>query len=340
MALIEMERVRKEFKVYKQPKGFLNSLKSIVHRKYETVKAVDDITFDVSRGELVGYIGPNGAGKSTTIKMLAGILVPTAGRVVVDGRVPHLSRKENAMHIGVVVGQRSQLYWDLPMEETFELYKKMYRVDSLRFKRNLEFYVELLDMKDFLRIPVRQLSLGQKMRGDLAVALLHDPDILYLDEPTIGLDVVAKDRIRHFMREVNEEKETTIILTTHDMDDIDQICDRIIMIDKGHIVYDGLLDKFKEQHGSEYMLEVDFAEDNVRIDDPRLKIGKEEGSRKFVLFNVKEISAVEAIDILLKNYKIVDLHLKEPNIEEIVRRIYESSSYPVNGVRQEEAKNR
>ncbi len=331
MALIEMENVTKEYKVYKQPKGFLNSLKSLLYRRYETIKAVDDITFHVGRGELVGYIGPNGAGKSTTIKMLAGILVPTSGRVVVDGRVPHLSRKENAMHIGVIVGQRSQLYWDLPMEETFELYKKMYRVDSLRFKKNLEFYIELLDMKDFLRIPVRQLSLGQKMRGDLAAALLHDPDILYLDEPTIGLDVVAKDRIRRFMRDINSEKKTTIILTTHDMDDIDQICRRIVMIDKGHIVYDGLLDKFKEQYGSEYMLEVDFAEEDVKIHDPRLKIWKEEGSRKFVLFNVKEISVVEAIDILMKNYKIVDLHLKEPHIEEIVRRIYENGSYPVNG---------
>ena len=339
MPLIEMENVTKEFKVYKQPKGFLNSLKSLIHRRYETIKAVDDITFHIARGELVGYIGPNGAGKSTTIKMLAGILVPTSGRVVVDGRVPCLSRKENAMHIGMVVGQRSQLYWDLPMEETFELYKKMYRVSSLRFKKNLEFYIELLDMKDFLRIPVRQLSLGQKMRGDLAVTLLHDPDILYLDEPTIGLDVVAKDRIRRFMRQINREKKTTIILTTHDMDDIDQICRRIIMIDKGHIVYDGLLDKFKEQYGSEYMLEVDFAEEDVKIHDPRLKIWKEEGSRKFVLFNVKEISVVEAIDILMKNYKIVDLHLKEPHIEEIVRRIYEDRSYPVNGITRQETKN-
>ena len=221
MSYIHVDNVVKEFKVVRREKGLKNALKSLFRREYETVTAVDHISFEIGKGELVGYIGPNGAGKSTTIKMLSGILVPTAGTITVDGIIPHLNREENARRIGVVFGQRSSLEWDLPMEETFDLFQKIYRIDEKVYKRNVEFYVELFEMQSFLKRPVRQLSLGQKMRAEIAVALLHDPEILYLDEPTIGLDVVAKNQIRQFIKEIPEKK-ITLMLTTHDMGLADQ----------------------------------------------------------------------------------------------------------------------
>lgn len=278
MAYIEVEDLRKEFKVVRRDKGLKNAVKSLFYREYDTVKAVDGISFTVDRGELVGYIGPNGAGKSTTIKMLTGILVPTAGRVTVAGLTPHLHRKENARRIGVVFGQRSSLEWDLPMEETFDLFQKIYRIDEAVYKRNVDFYVELLEMESFLKRPVRQLSLGEKMRAEIAVALLHDPEILYLDEPTIGLDVVAKNNIRRFIKQINAEKKVTVMLTTHDMDDIEQICHRLIMIDQGKLLYNGSLQGFKDRYGGEYTVTVVFAGDRpVEEVDPRLRLILDEG---------------------------------------------------------------
>lgn len=324
MAFIQVENITKDFKVYRREKGFLSSVKSLFHREYEIKRAVRDISFSINKGELVGYIGPNGAGKSTTIKMLSGILVPTGGTIQVAGRIPYLNRKENAMHIGIVFGQRTQLYWDLPMEETFELFKKMYKIDNNIYRKNLDFFVELLEMEEFLRRPVRQLSLGQKMRAELAIALLHDPEIVYLDEPTIGLDIVAKSRMRKFIREVNLDKNTTFILTTHDMDDIDQICKRLIMIDKGEILYDGLLEQFKNEYGNEYVITAVFIDERAELNDCRLKVLKEEGPRKYITFNKNDISVGEAISLLTRNYEISDFNVKEPDIEDIVRNIYEN----------------
>lgn len=322
MPIIEMNDVSKTFQVHKRTVGFWNTLKSLVHREYETKVAVERISFSIEPGELVGYIGPNGAGKSTTIKMLSGILTPSAGTIRVDGRVPHDNRRANAMHIGVVFGQRSQLYWDLPMIDTFELYQKMFRIENGRFRRNVDFYVELLEMGEFLNRPVRQLSLGQKMRAELAVALLHDPKIVYLDEPTIGLDVVAKSRIRTFIREVNKEKGTTVILTTHDMDDIEQICSRIILIDRGSIMYDGTLSDFKSGFSRGHLLSVVFADEDAELGEKRLQVVKSEGPRKQILFRSEEISVGEAITHITRNFKVLDLQLKEPDIEEIIRDLY------------------
>ena len=326
MSLIELNGVTKEFKIFIHPKGIMRSIKSFFYREYEIKKAIDDIGFTIEKGELVGYIGPNGAGKSTTIKILSGILTPTSGTVTADGRVPYKNRKENAMHIGVVFGQRSQLFWDLPVEETFDLYKKMYKVDEKRFKRNVRLYVELLGMEEFINRPVRVLSLGQKMRANLAVALLHDPEILYLDEPTIGLDVVAKNRMRHFIREINKEKRTTVIITTHDMNDIETICNRIIMIDKGRLLYDGGLADFKNSFGTQSLLEVEFADKTTEFSDNRLRIIKTEGNRKWIVFNKNEICAAEAVTMITRKYDIIDLVVKEPDVEEIVRNIYEKGS--------------
>lgn len=322
MPIIELNEVSKTFKVHKRTTGFWSTLGSLVRREYETKTAVERISFAIEPGELVGYIGPNGAGKSTTIKMLSGILTPSAGSIRVDGRVPHEERRTNAMHIGVVFGQRSQLYWDLPMLDTFGLYQKMFRIEDGAFKRNVDFYVELLEMGEFLNRPVRQLSLGQKMRAELAVALLHDPKIVYLDEPTIGLDVVAKSRIRTFIREVNKEKGTTVILTTHDMDDIEQICDRIILIDRGAIKYDGTLAAFKSGFSQGHLLSVVFADEAVDLAEERLQIVKSEGPRKQIVFRSDQISVAEAISFITRSYKVLDLQLKEPDIEEIIRDLY------------------
>ena len=205
----------------------------LFHREYIVKHAVKNISFEIEQGEVVGYIGPNGAGKSTTIKMLSGILIPSSGTVSVGGMIPYENRKENAKRIGVVFGQRSQLYWDLPISDTFDLYENLYDVPKKVFSENCEYYTELFDMKDFINQPVRQLSLGQKMKANIALALLHNPDVLYLDEPTIGLDVTSKRVLREAKQIINKERGTTVILTTHDMDDIEAVCKRLIMIDKG-----------------------------------------------------------------------------------------------------------
>lgn len=327
MAYIEVSNVTKEFKITKPQKGAVNILRSFFHREYTIKKAVDDISFEINQGELVGYIGPNGAGKSTTIKMMSGILTPSAGKITVGGIVPYANRKENNLRMGVVFGQRSQLYWDLPMSETFALYKKMYRIDEKRFQRNVDFYVEMLDMQSFLDTPVRQLSLGQKMRGNIAVSLLHDPEVLYLDEPTIGLDVVAKNSIRKFIKEVNREKNTTLVLTTHDMGDIEAICSRLIMIDNGRKLYDGSLKDFKEIYTGGSVLIADFnTELPVDLEDPRLRIQKEDGSRKWISFKKSEISPMEVLETIHRKYQISDFSLKEAAIEETVQEIYEKSN--------------
>lgn len=331
MAIIKLEGVTKDFKIYKIKKGFSGAIKSLFSREYDIKRAVDNISLNIERGELVGFIGPNGAGKSTTIKMLCGILVPSSGQVSVNGRDPSIERAKNALNIGVVFGQRSQLYWDLPMDETFDLYKKMYRIEEGRFKRNVEFYVDLLDMKEFFRRPVKQLSLGQKMRANIAVALLHDPEIVYLDEPTIGLDIVAKDRMRHFIREINREKKTTVILTTHDMDDIENICNKLIMIDKGRIIYDGMLSEFKQAYCHDNALVVDFQDENCIVEDSRLKVIKAEGNRKTIIYDKRNISSGEAISLITRNNTVNDLTLKEPEIEEVVKKIYEEETLFVSG---------
>ncbi len=323
MALIEVNGVSKAFRIHRRSPGVLASVRSLFWRDYDVIKAVDGISFRIEPGEMIGYIGPNGAGKSTTIKMLSGILAPDSGSIVVGGRVPHRQRKENARHIGVVFGQRSQLYWDLPVVETLDLHRRMYRVEVGRFKRNVEFFSDLLGLGEFMNQPTRQLSLGQKMRANLALALLHDPEIVYLDEPTIGLDVVAKSRIRTFMREVNRERGTTVILTTHDMDDIERICNRIIMINGGRLLHDGPLAGFKDSFGTGHRMMVEFVCENARVADPRLHVINREGPRVWFAFRSEEISPAEAATIITRNHDIRDLTLQEPEIEEIVREFYE-----------------
>jgi ABC-2 type transport system ATP-binding protein len=324
MALIEVEGLRKEFATRRQRGGALGALRGVLERDRAVFTAVAGISFAVARGEMIGYVGPNGAGKSTSIKMLTGILVPSGGRVLVDGLVPWQQRRRLAGRIGVVFGQRTQLWWDLPLIESLDLLHHIYRVPAERYRHNLRQFTELLDLGPFLATPVRQLSLGQRMRGDLAAALLHDPAILYLDEPTIGLDVVAKGRIREFLLEINRARGVTVLLTTHDMADIAHLCARMMIIDHGHLLYDGSVAAIRDRFGTERTLVVDLETDEV---GPLTGLPAEEvradGLRRWLRFRRADVTAAELIATVSARYPIRDLTIEEPEIEDIVRRIYQ-----------------
>jgi ABC-2 type transport system ATP-binding protein len=322
--VIEVERLEKTFRVPRQRPGWLGAMTSLVVRDLVPVRAVRDVSFHIERGEMVGCLGPNGAGKSTTIKMLTGILVPSSGRVEVLGMVPYQRRKQVAQRIGVVFGQRTQLWWDLPLVDSLQLLRYVYRVPAERYARNLRRLRELLDLEPLLGTPVRQLSLGQRMRGDLAAALLHDPEILYLDEPTIGLDVVAKHRVRDFLREINREQGVTVLLTTHDMSDVEQLCSRVLIIDHGTLLYDGTLESIRDRVGTERTLVVDLADEVAgALDVPRASEVRADGPRRWLEFSRSETSAAKLIADVAERYRLQDLTIEEPAIEDIVRRIYE-----------------
>ena len=270
---------------------------------------------------MVGYIGPNGAGKSTTIKMLTGILVPSSGRLSVAGIDPSRNRVELTRRIGVVFGQRTTLWWDLPLRDSFDLLRRIYRVETDRHRRNLAEFTELLDLGDLLDTPVRQLSLGQRMRGDIAAALLHDPEILYLDEPTIGLDVVSKGRLREFLRRVNAERQVTLLLTTHDLQDIEQLCRRVMVIDHGSLVYDGTLQGLHDQGSSTRTLVVDLVDEAPAIEVPGATVSRVEGPRQWLSFPAGA-SAAPLVAAVAASYDVADLSIQEPDIEAVIRQIY------------------
>jgi ABC-2 type transport system ATP-binding protein len=321
MSFIEVDHVSKNFRIFKNRPGFLGSVVSLFHREYTLKRAVEDISFSLEKGEISGYIGPNGAGKSTTIKMLSGVLVPDSGTISVDGIIPYKERKRNAKHIGVVFGQRSQLYWDLPISDTFDLYQKLYEIPDAAYIRNKKLYIELLDMAGFMEQPVRQLSLGQKMKANLALAMLHDPNVLYLDEPTIGLDVMSKQALRQSIITLNKEKNTTIILTTHDMDDIEAVCKRLILIDKGRKLFDGSLADFKERYEDGYMVRMEFssvpqwtAESGFILHDTKDAV--------WTVKVAKHIRPKDALAMLINRYDPEDISVHEQDIEDIVQRIF------------------
>jgi ABC-2 type transport system ATP-binding protein len=324
-AIIEVRNLRKEFRIAKRKEGPFGAVRALFSREYTTKVAVADISFGIEPGELVGYIGPNGAGKSTTIKMLTGILVPTAGEVQVRGLVPYERRVENARQIGVVFGQRTQLWWDLPTIESFELLRHIYKVPEATYRRNMDRFRDLLGLEEFLNTPVRQLSLGQRMRADLAAALLHDPPLVYLDEPTIGLDVVAKEKIRDFIREINRERGVTVVLTTHDMQDIEKLCERMILIDRGSLVYDGPIAAIKERFGKQRTLVVEL-ENNGHDGGLQVEgasVVRSEGRKHWLRFNRDEVTASALIARVSARYNILDLTVEEPEIEGIISRIYQ-----------------
>jgi len=322
MTIIEAVDLNKTFRSIVRQPGLGGALRALFSREFEEKAAVRNVNFALRQGELVGYLGPNGAGKSTTIKMLTGILVPTSGKIRVAGIVPHEHRRENGQNIGVVFGQRSQLYWDLPLRESFELLRAIYDVPRDRYNANLRHFNDILDLERFMGTPVRQLSLGERMRGDFAAAMLHDPKIVYLDEPTIGLDVVAKEAIREFIGTMNRERGTTVILTTHDLADVERLTRRILLIDEGTVIYDGSLAKLRDEYGTHRTLVVTLAETYPEIDVPGTTLDRREGNVVHLRFDRRDVSAEALVRRVLDTYRITDISLAEPDIDEIVRRIY------------------
>ncbi|MFB3893109.1 MAG: ATP-binding cassette domain-containing protein [Phycisphaerae bacterium] len=322
MSQIVVENLVKTFRIAQRRPGMLGALAGLVRRKYREVRALDGVSFSIKPGELVGYIGPNGAGKSTTVKILAGILVPEGGNVQVLGRTPWKHRIETVRQIGVVFGQRTQLWWDLPVIESFDLLRDIYRVEHDQYRRTRDELVGLLELKGLLDTPVRQLSLGQRMRCDLAAALLHGPKILYLDEPTIGLDAVAKLAVRDFVKALNRNRGVTIILTTHDMDDIEALCSRVLVINEGRILTDGTLDDLRARVTTERRLIVDLFEEDGDVADPEAQVVGREGRRVTLRFDPARVAPAALIARVTANHRIRDLFVENPPIEEIIARIY------------------
>ena len=322
MPQIIVENLVKTYHVALRQPGFWGAVRGLAVRQHREVRALDGISFALEAGELVGYIGPNGAGKSTTVKILGGILVPDSGRCEVLGRVPWRQRTRHVQDIGVVFGQRTQLWWDLPVIESFELLRDIYRVPGASYAAMLEELTALLDLSPLLDVPVRQLSLGQRMRCDLAASLLHAPPILFLDEPTIGLDAVSKLAVRDFIRRINRERGTTVILTTHDMDDIEALCSRVMVIGDGHIISDGTLDDLRRTTGAQRCLVIDLGDGAGEVVDPDAEVRPGDGNRVLLYFDPERISAAELISRITARYPVRDLFVENPPIEETIARLY------------------
>ncbi len=322
MPIIKAKNLSKTFKIYERGDGVKGYLKSFISREYREVDAVKDLNLEIDEGEIIGYIGSNGAGKSTTVKMLTGILEPSSGNIEVNGLNPHKERKKNAMNIGVVFGQKTQLWWDLPVKESFKLLKQIYEVSDQEYEERMQEFTEVLDLDEFLDQPVRKLSLGQKMRCELAASFLHNPPIVYLDEPTIGLDVSVKEKIREFIKKKNREENTTVMLTTHDIGDIEDLCERIVVLDKGLKIYDGQLDSLVNNFSSRRLL-IDLKENKeFEIDIPGVKEVHQDELEVEIVFDKEELSASKVMKNILDNYEILDFEVKEPDIEEVVKKIY------------------
>lgn len=329
--MIYAEHLRKEFKKIVKEPGLGGSFKALFKPKKEIVVAAQDISFHVPKGEILGFIGPNGAGKSTVIKMLTGILTPTSGECRINGKIPQNDRKKYVREIGAVFGQRTQLWWDLPLQETYLVLKEIYEVDDDSFKKRMAFLNEVLELDKFIKSPVRTLSLGQRMRADIAASMLHSPKVLFLDEPTIGLDVVVKDNIRQAITKLNREEKTTVILTTHDISDIELLCDRIVMIDKGKNVYDGSLHELRENYGQtrELVFETDNSSalteqqfrQGLKLSGNDLVVEAEKNNFK-VRFNSKKIPVGEMLSYTLSLTRVKDISVKDADIEEIIRSLY------------------
>ena len=322
MSQIVVEDLTKTFQVAERAPGIWGALKGVVRRRYRTVDALDGVSFSIEPGELVGYIGPNGAGKSTTVKIISGILVPDSGRCEILGRVPWKQRVAHVRDIGVVFGQRTQLWWDLPVIESFDLLRDIYRVPQHEYSAARDELVSAMELAPLLDVPVRQLSLGQRMRCDLAAALLHSPPILFLDEPTIGLDAVSKLAFRDFIKRFNRERGVTVILTTHDMDDIDALCTRVMVIGSGRILSDGTLEELRGRVKLERRLIVDLADRDAHISDPDATVTHLDGQRVHISFDPEMVSAAELISRITASHRVRDLFVEDPPIEEVVARMY------------------
>ena len=332
MAIINVENLRKEYKISVKKEGLAGSILSLFNPKFEIKKAVKGVSFQIEKGEMVGYIGANGAGKSTTIKMLTGILTPSSGQLLVNGLVPTRDRIKNNMKIGAVFGQRTQLWWDIPVIESYKLIQKIYEIPLATYKENLECFSKTLGLEELLHVPVRQLSLGQKMRCEIAAAFLHNPEIVYLDEPTIGLDFMVKEKIRKFIKQLNKDKKTTVILTTHDLQDIEEICSRIIIIDKGSIIFDGDLEEIKEEFSKFAVANILLKEISSELQNflNSKNVGFEilsiDENNLHIKFDRSHITIAGIFSTLSKYGTILDLNIQDVSIETIVKTLYERKS--------------
>jgi ABC-2 type transport system ATP-binding protein len=322
---ISVQNIVKEFKVSERKKGFLSMLRSLIDFEYKIIRAVDDISFEIQKGEMVGFIGPNGAGKSTTIKILCGILQPTSGTVELNKMNPGVHRKKIAKKIGVIFGQKTQLIWDLPVIESYMLLRDIYEINNSDFKTNLKLFDDLLGINEFINRPVRQLSLGQRMKSDICASLLHNPETIYFDEPTIGLDVVAKENIRQFIKEINKKTGTTVLFTTHDMDDIEKTCNRLIIIDKGRIMYDGGIEEIRDTLIPEKLVTVQFNNipANTKFSFTGIKeIINENNNKKTFRISNDPLTVKNMVNHFFEKYSINDIIIHNPEIESIIRDIY------------------
>lgn len=341
--IIRMADINKEFKILKRREGIKGSIQDLFARDYQILKAVNHITTEIMPGEMVGYLGPNGAGKSTTIKMMTGVLEPTSGEILVNGRIPYENRTRNAQDIGVVFGQRSQLWWALPVIESFRILKEIYRISDKDFKNNLEYYDALVGASELYQKPVRQMSLGQRTLCDILAAFLHNPRVVFMDEPTIGLDVSMKSKIRELVGTLNKERGTTIILTTHDMGDVDALCKRIIIIDKGRMIYDNDIEHLRSFFGSYRTIRIQFDRHAESLEKDVLKQQAAESEtwvkEKFpqaksvavsvedswiqLLINEEEVHMMEVVNCIQDNRQIADMNIQEISTESVIRKIYE-----------------
>ena len=322
MSFIEVKQINKTFKVPVKEKGKFGALKTFFNRKYKEVKAINNISFSIKKGEIVGYIGPNGAGKSTTIKVLSGILVPDSGSVIIDKKVPWKERKEYVGQIGVVFGQRSQLWWDIPAIDTFNLLKDIYKIPEYKYQKKLNELIDLLNLKDIVNVPVRQLSLGQRMRCEIAASLIHSPKILFLDEPTIGLDAISKKIVRDFIKKLNKKDNVTVILTTHDMADIEALAKRIILIGKGEVLYDGTLKKLKDNY--DYLRKITIkTNDKLTLEkDYIVEEHKTKDTIEYVI-DIRKIEISDFIKLISSKISIIDIDIDSGNIDDLIVRLYE-----------------
>ena len=320
--MIELQNICKQYRIAKREPGLSNAFKALLKRDYTTVDALRDISFSISDGEMVGYIGPNGAGKSTTIKIMCGVLTPDSGTCSINGRIPWKDRKEHVRHIGVVFGQRSQLWWDVPVLDSFVLLRDIYGMEELIYRRNLDELTSLLNLSELLQTPTRNLSLGQRMRCEIAASLLHDPDILFLDEPTIGLDAVSKIAVRQFIQKRNREHGTTVILTTHDMQDIEALTDRVLLIGKGQILLDGKLEELKRHTSQNKLLAIEYRGHQPFLTEGIHPVKSSDGHME-LLIDTSVISASEAISRLVSQTEILDLSVSGTTTEEMVASLYQ-----------------